>query len=193
MHDVIDIFLKLRISRCRNTDDNGIACLDLLDIGECLLVDIALRCKRDHGHALNDQRECSVLEFARRIRLGMDVGDLLEFQCALKRNGVIQPTTNVEDILVEAVLLRKGLDRVDVRQNLRDLRRYFLQHRYKLCCALCGNRPLDLRHIECKHEKENQLRRICLGRCDCDLRPRPRIDNLIRLARDGRADDIRDR
>ena len=55
-----------------------------------------------------------MLQFTRRIRLRMDVGDLLQLQCALKGYGVIQATPDVEHILVEAVLFCKGLDWVDI-------------------------------------------------------------------------------
>ena len=192
MHDVIDVFLKLPIALGSNADDDGVARLDLLDVGERLLVDVALRCECDHRNALDDQRERAVLQLARRICLGVDVGNLLELQRTLKRDGIVQTAPDVKDILVEAVLLRKGLDRIDIGQDLRDLRGNLLQLCNELCRALRRNRPLDLRHVEREHEEEDELCRIRLRRGDRNLRASPRIDDLICLARDGRANHVRD-
>ena len=133
-----------------------------------------------------------MLELARRIRLCMNVGDLLELECAFKRNGVVQTTPDVEHILVKTVLFRKGLDRVDIGQDLGDLCGDLMQLRNQLRRTLCRNRLLDLCHVEREHKEEHELRRICFRRCDRDLGTRPCIDNLIRFARNRRSNYICD-
>ena len=55
-----------------------------------------------------------MLELAGCIRLCMDVRDLFELQRALESDIVVEQTADVEDVLIEAVLLRERLDRIDI-------------------------------------------------------------------------------
>ena len=61
MHDMVGILLQLCIAYSGDADNNGIACLDFLDVGERLFVNISLRSKRDHRNPLNDQCKRAVL------------------------------------------------------------------------------------------------------------------------------------
>ena len=101
-----------------------------------------------------------MLEFAGSIRLRMDVRDFLEFQCTFKGYIVVERTADVEHILVEAVLLGKRLDWLDIRKRLTDLSRDVLELRDELFNAFRCLRLLDLRHIEGEHEEQDELRRI---------------------------------
>ena len=52
MHDMIDVFLKLYIAFRGNADNDSVARLDLLDIGERLFIDITLRRKCNDGRPM---------------------------------------------------------------------------------------------------------------------------------------------
>ena len=57
------------------------------------------------GMSLVDERERAVLELARRVRLGVDVGDFLELERAFERDRVVQPAAEEQRVL----LLREAL------------------------------------------------------------------------------------
>src|SRR5437879_12280343 len=44
------------------------------------------------------QRDRSVLHLGRRVAFRMDVGDLLELECALERHGEVHATTEVQRV-----------------------------------------------------------------------------------------------
>ena len=192
MDDVIDVLFEFRIALGGDADDNGVTRLDFLDVRQGLLIDALLRRERDDGHALDDERERAVLELARRIGLGVNIGNLLELQRAFKRHMIVETASDEEDVLVEAVLLRKRLDRLDVAQRLADLRGNLRKSLDQSLAALLRERSLEICHVDGEHEHQDELRRVRLRRGDGDLRPRPSVKHLRRLARDGRADDVRD-
>ena len=121
----------------------------------------------------------------------MDIRNLLELQGAFECNIVVKPAPDEKDVLVEAVLLGKGLDRLYIAQSLADLRRNLLEPFQKSLAALFLQHPLDIRHIQRQHEHEDELRRIRLRRGDGDLRAGPGIKHLCGFTRDGGADDVR--
>ena len=50
----------------------------------------------DDGYVLLYERDRSVFKFARRVRFGMYVSDLFEFQRAFQRQRVVKPATDKE-------------------------------------------------------------------------------------------------
>src|SRR5437016_1630063 len=55
---------------------------------------------RDDGHRRVDQRERTVLELARGVRLAMDVRNLLELERALEGNRIVQAAPQEKRILL---------------------------------------------------------------------------------------------
>ena len=62
-----------------------------------------------------------MFHLARGEGLGVDVADLLEFQTAFQRYGVIQPAADEEGVFGVGVLAGKPLDALLVRQRLFNL------------------------------------------------------------------------
>ena len=79
-------------------DDTSFPGFDLLDIADDLFVGTAVGGQHHHGHVLVYQGYGTVLHLGRRVTLGMDVGDLLEFQGAFQGNRKIIATTQVEEM-----------------------------------------------------------------------------------------------
>ena len=52
----------------------------------------------DHRHGLVDQRDRPVLELARRIAFGVDVGDFLELQRAFERDRIGRAAAEIEHV-----------------------------------------------------------------------------------------------
>ena len=65
---------------------------------------------RDHRHLRGDERERAVLELARRVRLGVDVADLLQLERALERDRVVHAATEEERVLLGRELLAPSDD-----------------------------------------------------------------------------------
>ncbi len=75
-----------------------------------------LRADDDDGHVLVDEGDRTVLHLGRRISLGVDVGDLLELERPLERDGEVRSPPEVEEVRVVAVGLG---DLVDLHRSCR--------------------------------------------------------------------------
>ena len=62
-----------------------------------------------------------MLEFARRICLGMDITDFLKLQASLHADGIVYAPSDKENILIVSMLIRKPLDAFLVVQYFLDL------------------------------------------------------------------------
>ena len=85
--------------------------LDLLNVTDRLFVDAVGRGDGDNRHLLVDQGNGSVLHFGGRIPLGMDVGDLLEFQSSFQSHGIVISPPQVDEIAGIGKYLRELADR----------------------------------------------------------------------------------
>src|SRR5439155_886039 len=68
----------------RHRDDDPVSCFDLLDAARHLVVRRSPRGDGDDGHTRIDEGDGAVLHLAGRVPFGVDVGDLLELEGALK-------------------------------------------------------------------------------------------------------------
>ena len=59
---------------------------DFLDVGDHLVVGVALDGDADHGKFVGDEGDGAVLHFAGGVAFGVDVADFLELERALKRD-----------------------------------------------------------------------------------------------------------
>ena len=73
-------------------DDTTLTGLDFLDVREHLLVHGVMCCYNHDGHIAINQRDRSVLHLSGGITLGMDIGNLLQFQRALQSHGIGEAT-----------------------------------------------------------------------------------------------------
>ena len=64
----------------------------------------------DHRHGLVDQRDRAVLELARRIAFGVDVGDFLELQRAFERDRIGGAAAEIEHVAGFGEIARQRLD-----------------------------------------------------------------------------------
>ena len=103
-------------------EDLGPARLDFLDVGHRLVEQFLVARERNDETAWIDERDGAVLELSGGIRLGVDIGDLLELERGFKRDGVVDVAPDEEERAVAAVALGKIADlRVQVNAALRAL------------------------------------------------------------------------
>ena len=78
-------------------EDLGPARLDFLDVGHRLVEQLLVARERNDETARIDERDGAVLELSGGIRLGVDVGDLLELERGFKRDGVVDVAPDEEE------------------------------------------------------------------------------------------------
>ena len=170
----------------------GAARLHFLDVAQRLLVQILLRHERDDRRAFFDQRQRAVLQLARRVRLRVDVRDLLQLQRAFLRDRPVDAPADEEQVAVPRQRLRDLLEHPGMPENVLHLRGKLLHGGDDRRDERPVLRAQRLRKIQTEQIERDELRRVRLRRRDGDLRTRPGDDHVIRLAGDGAADDVRD-
>src|ERR1700739_4774621 len=120
-----------------------------------------------------------MLGLARGVAFGMDVGDFLEFESAIHRDGIVNGASQ-EKKVIDLVKLRSNFlylvratqERLQLRGKLQQLANVLL--------AQVGTQGLArLREVQGKQEQGSHLRGKSLGRGDADLRPRQRVNDAI--------------
>ena len=172
------------LRKCRalsaNRDDERSARLDLLHVADRLFENMPLCRHRDDGDVLFYQRDRSVLKLARRVRLGVHVGYLLELQRTFQRQRVIKSAPDKEQRFRVHELRRDKLALPAPVDNV--------LYRFRSAAELCRE-PLHLGLVdspagERKSERQQIQRRdlhgIRLGGRDRDLGTRESVYADIR-------------
>ena len=73
--------------------------LDLLHIGDYLLVLLVVGGDKQHGHIGIDEGDGAVLHLGSGIALGMDIADFLELEGALEGHGEVPASAQVHEVV----------------------------------------------------------------------------------------------
>ena len=187
---MVDIFFYLIVAFHRQADHHSVPRLNFLDIAERFFINIPLGRQSNHRHAFDDQRQCSMLEFPCRISLGMDIGNLFQFQRTFHRDRIIDRAADEKHIIIEPILLGKGLDFLAVGQEFFRLLRQFAQFMHDGLEPVGAQAFPQLRQIQGQHQHDQQLGRVGFGRCHGNFRSGPGINHLVGFTGDRRTDDI---
>ena len=112
--------------RFADQDDAAAARGDFLHVGDRLLEHRVARREHDDRHRLVDQRDRPVLQFARRVALGVDVGELLQLQRAFERERIggaaaeIEHVAGARELVRDLLELRLELQRLGEQAGRRD-------------------------------------------------------------------------
>ncbi|MNI61420.1 hypothetical protein D3C73_1166910 [compost metagenome] len=101
-----------------NRQDVCAAGFYFLDVADGFLQNGFLGGQGNHRNAFFDQRQGAVLQFARSVSFGVNVGDLFQLQRAFLSNSVINAAANEEQVLMLSDLLSVGFNRFFLRENL---------------------------------------------------------------------------
>ena len=110
-----------------------------------------------------------MLQFARGVRLGMDVGDLLELQRALHRDRVLHAAAEEQRVMLVDEMLGQAFNGAIQRQHLLDQARQLgeLRHEYSLLPLI------EFASTPCQRDRKQRKRRKlgckCLRRRNTDL------------------------
>ena len=101
-------------------DDAAAARLDLFHIAERFLVHRVLWEEDDNRHLLVDQGNRTVLHLPGRIALGMNIGQFLELERALKRDGIVDAPPEIQEVAGMAIFPGDLFNRFGLLQCLLD-------------------------------------------------------------------------
>ena len=123
-----------------------------------------------------------MLELARRVCLGVDVGDLLELERALHRDRPVDAAAEEQGVFLgreaRRPLRHPRLDGKDLVHR----RRQVPQRLQMRLLRIARKTPAQAAEDEREHEKRGELGGKCLGRGDADLRPGARQEAQARGA-----------
>src|SRR5438874_502198 len=137
-------------------------------------------------------RGWSVLHFARRVALGVDVRDLLQLEGAFEGDRVLRAAAEEQQISRRRELVGGLLDLLFVLQRLLDERGKLAQVLEVLARRRDVERPAQAAEANGEEEERRQLGGEGLGGSDADLRTGMRVEDVVRLAGNGGADHVAD-
>ena len=164
---------------------------DLLEVRLQLFQQVVVGRDGDDRHVRVHQRQRAVLQFARRIGLRVDVGDLLELERAFHRDREQRAATQEQRVLLVPESFGPVPDVAVERQRQFDQAGDLDQPADQLVLALARD-AVVLGQRDDQHAERGQLGRERLGRGDADLRPRAGQHHQFRLADQGTLGRIAD-
>ena len=167
-----------------------LAGLDLLDVVDNLVIELVMRGQDEDWHTVVNQRNGAVFHFCRGVALGVDVGDLLEFQGALQSHGVEVSAAQVDGVLRK--LIGSG-HLADVSLAVEDLR-YEVRHAQEAVYQLRISRLVKNSSLaaqeESHHGEHHHLAGESLGGGHANLRACVGVYACVGLSGYGGAHDI---
>ena len=127
-----------------------------------------------------------------RIALGVNIGNLFEFEGTFQRDREHQLSTKEEAVLVFGILLGDGCDFIVLLKHLFHLLGHSPESFHYLNAILI-TQVAKATEVEREHSRDHNLRCKCLGRSHPNLRTGVLVNTAITLAGDGRADAVVDR
>ena len=98
-------------------DNPAVARFDFLEIRHRLLEQVVVGNYHHHRHLVVDKRDRPMLHLARRITLGVDVGNFLELERALERDRIVDAAAEEQEVPRLRILAR---DLLNIRLALED-------------------------------------------------------------------------
>ena len=157
--------------------------LDLHHIADRLFKKSCLRRNTDYQDTILDQTDRSMLQLSCCVSLRMNITDLLHLQAAFHTDGIINSSSDKENILCICILACEPLDTLLVIQRLL----YLLRECAKLfdqgCIPFLRDHILHLCRLDRQQIHCDQLGTVCLCRGNRDLRACISIKNIITFSR----------
>ena len=146
----------------------------------------------DHRRALLNERNGTVLQFAGGIRLGVDIGNFLQLQAALQRQGVVQVPSNEKHLIVSGQLSGGGLNVPGVGENFLHLmgERLNALHHGGIGFQIDGAH--NVAEVQAQQVQHHHLGAVGLGGGHGNLRACPGVQHVVGLPCDGGANHIDD-
>src|SRR3569623_1348601 len=133
---------------------------------------------RDHRHVRIDQRERAMLEFAGGIGLGVDVGDLFQFERAFHGDGILRTPAEEQGVVLVGEILGELLDLAVERERLLDPARNGDELFHEIGFGR-GREVMTATEHDHQHEQRYQLGSEGLGGRDADFGPGARHEREV--------------
>ena len=130
-----------------------------------------------------------MLELARGVGLGVNVGNFLEFEGSLQRRGVIDIAADEVHVARVEILGSKELNILLVLQHFVNLLRQLFERR-DVCTELLLREFAELlADVQRQKINDRKLRAVCFCGRDGNFRACPRIQHVVRFGCNGAADN----
>lgn len=186
---VVAVAGVLGVAVRQEQDDLAGAGADFLHVRNGLFQQAALG--GDHGdrQVLVDQGDGAVLHLAGRVRLGVDVADLLEFQGALVGGGAVHAAPQEQVVAGRGVLLGDFLDARHAfgGQGFLDQAGQFARGLQQLGALLLAERATGAAQPQGQHQEGADHAGVRLGAGDADLGPGVDVQRVVEFAGHGGA------
>src|SRR5262245_47388611 len=191
-----DVRLELAAGASRGgigyQDDLAAARRHFLHVGDGFFEQIVFGGDDDDGHVFVDQGDRPVLELTGGIALGVNIGNLLQFERALERNRVADAAAEVEHVLGPGELVRQLLKQRLASEQGRDMPRHLRQSVDEIL-LLAGSdglaRPAERDGQACQRA---QLAGEGLGRGNADFGARQGRQHDVCFTGNGRGAHVND-
>ena len=157
----------------------------LLGVGGGFLEQRVAGRDHNHRHVVFDQRDGTVLHLSGGIALGVDIGNLLQFQRPFQCDGKGGATPEIDHVTGLGHVSRDGAQLFIVIENIGGARRHLHQRRRKCRLAVMTDGPSRLCGRDNQTGQHRQLGGEGLGGGDADFRPGMGAQHQIGLARYG--------
>ena len=122
----------------------------------------------------------------------MDVGNFLQFESAFQRDEIVQAAAQEERVLAGTIPFGEDFDLLRVFQHGVNLFGNLPQVTGQGTGQFVRQLTAQAADVDAQHEHNDELRRVGFRRRDSDFRACVGVDDLVGLAGDGRAHDVRD-
>ena len=143
-------------------------CPHLLEVGLQLFQQFVVGRHHDYRHVGIHQRQRTMLQFARRIGLGMDIGDLLQLERPFHGHRILRPPAEEQGVVLVGKLLGQSFDDGIEAKHLFDASRQALQLPHQSRLFLPGHTVTPPEGDHQQHQC-HQLGSERLGGGDTDL------------------------
>ena len=146
----------------------------------------------NHQGTVLDQRNGSVLQLPGGVGLRVNVGDFLQFQRPLQRDGIVDSASDKENVIRSQVTVCKALNQLPVLQNLLHLFRQLQESIDVLRVFFGGDGLSDFCKAESQEIEGGQLGAVGLGGGYRDFRACPGVHDIVSLSGNGASHHIDD-
>ena len=191
--DAIGQGFKLLLSLTDERNDRRAPRLDFHQIAHGFFVQSVPRGQHHHRHVFVDQGNGAMFHFSRRISFRVDVGNFFELECAFQRNRIIDPTSEIEKVVLPVEPFRHRHEfgfSLDDAFDVSGQSHKLIQPPLPICHA---QDPTHSPDVQGQEIQGHDLAGEGLGRGHADLRAATGVNHAVGFPGQRAADDVHDR
>ena len=190
-HEISPVFERIIAVKCHGTQIGSSGpCLD--HVGDCLFQQFRLCRNTDNKGTRFNQTDRPVLKLSRRIRLGVDIGDLFHLEASFHCDCVVKSASDHESIRSVGKLAGKPLNALFIFDNFFNFIRDRNEIRKQCLHLLISDSAQHLSKSDGQQISGNKLTGVGLCRCHGYLGPCQSVEHIVCFTGNAGADYIDD-